>query len=122
MTRTIIALSAVLLAYVPVNAEAGGVVSSGPGVQPCFEYLKSYRDDPQIIDWGFSSWAQGYIAGVNALTNHSHKIPSMPDEISRFMRDYCAKHPTDPYGLGVIELFDRLPTEDQNDQWHLGAR
>jgi hypothetical protein len=111
MTRTIIALSAVLLAAVP-QAHANDVQTLGTGYSSCTEYTRFSRT-PVRND--FNTWLTGYMTGWNAASIGFSKTyrnlgADSLESMEQWMDAYCTQHPTKTYLDGVIELTNKLPS------------
>lgn len=104
--------------------EQGGI---GAGMQPCSQITA----DEKIItkDILAFSWAQGWMTGLN-LSLHERKLPmknlsalpigseSASPFGSEFMiiDDYCRQHPEKKYYDAVLDLFERLPDQQQTKE------
>ena len=107
----------VLLAFC-FAATLGGVAHAqkhlfvvGAGAGSCAEYAEAYRGNPHEVDNFFLSWAQGYMSAANSLNKDVFLDlnAKRPDEMKRFLRQYCDAHPLADYKDGVQELLNTLP-------------
>jgi hypothetical protein len=94
----------------------------GAGASTCAKFADYMRHDSSAED-NFYSWAQGFMSGLNqvifsmdklttgegrkglrnlmATTNHQQKAK---------LRMYCDRYPLRTYMMGVLELYDGLPS------------
>jgi hypothetical protein len=75
---------------------------------------EEYRVDPEQTDRVFQAWAMGYMSGINvraeARSEGIYDLSAItPDQIKRYLRQYCDAHPLADYVDGVSELLKSLP-------------
>ena len=90
-------------------------VGKGAGTASCAEYAKAYQMSPDQTEDHFLSWAVGYMSGINFITGNMSGTSwdlaaKTPNEMKRYLRQYCNDHPLADYADGVAELMKSLPT------------
>ena len=95
-------------------AYAEAYVTRGAGANTCASFANTYRVDPELTDRVFQAWAMGYMSGINiSAVARSEGIYDLnaitPDQIKRYLRQYCDGHPLADYVDGVSELLKSLP-------------
>ena len=98
---------------VAMNAIAcAHAVTKGPGAGSCAAFAQASQGNPDLVDIIYLSWAQGYMSGTNSLNKDVlfDLDAKTPDEMKRYLRQYCDTHPLANYGDGVRDLLNTLPT------------
>jgi hypothetical protein len=99
-------------------AEAQTILK-GPGGVTCGEYAETYRRDPAFADFGFFSWVQGYMSGINfsRMTYNNGITKGLADfeawpfaQQKGYFRDYCNNHPLATVSQAAAALYTALPT------------
>ncbi len=108
---------AVLLALFSLQTTAFAADAYGLGAKDCRSFAKDTSNNKEAEEMYFS-WAQGFVSAVNKVYSemHYHTKDILPpsfsaDDQRNYIRDYCAKHPSDLYGYGAMKLFWALPDE-----------
>jgi hypothetical protein len=97
-------------------AEGKHVNTMGVGLTSCAEYGKQYQRNPVETDFGFLSWAQGFISGINAMEDAYYDLGAKPpEEMLRFLHKYCNDHPLANFGAGALEFMESLPRTKRKD-------
>ena len=89
----------------------------GLGLTSCAEYAKEYRTNPNATDRFFMTWVYGFISGVNAVGYAAYFDlgAKTPDEMKRFLRQYCNDHPLTNFADAAMELLKSLPMRKHKD-------
>jgi hypothetical protein len=90
---------------------AEGLVAwgKGAGSGSCAKYAQAYRSAP---DHNFYlSWALGYMSGINSSNKDAFfdLNANTPEEMMRYLRQYCDANPLADYEIGVRHLLNTLP-------------
>jgi hypothetical protein len=97
-------------------AEGKHANTQGVGNASCAEYGKEYQRNPVETDFGYLSWAQGFISGINAMEDAYFDLRDKPlEEMLRFLHKYCNDHPLAIFGDGVIKFMESLPRVKRKD-------
>jgi hypothetical protein len=87
-------------------------VLRGVGAYSCAQFGSYYKDDPKLTDTVYSSWARGFMAGMNMQRRSDGKpyrnIPA-PDDGQLWVRHFCDRHPLASYVEAVWGYFNTLP-------------
>ena len=124
MTRIAsIALVAASLVAVPVAAVGAEpsnseLIMMGVGTRTCGEFLGAYQSDPEVVEFAFLSWAQGYMSAANDAvknavggggTYHNRDLNSIPIEVQKYaIRSYCNENPLALYLDAILDLYGRF--------------
>jgi hypothetical protein len=92
----------------------------GLGSATCAEFSQMYRGDPQAAHTTYFSWAQGFMSGwntavlvANVTTTYQVKDLGYDIDGQRFaIREYCEKHPLEPFFRAVVSAYAQLPIID----------
>jgi hypothetical protein len=97
-------------------AEGKHFITMGLGNASCAQYGKEYQRNPGETDFGYLSWALGFISGINAGEDASFDLRAKPpEEMVRFLHKYCNDHPLAIFGDGAIEFMESLPRIKRKD-------
>ena len=120
---TSVALVAASLVAVPVAAVGAEpsdseLVMMGIGTRSCGEFTGAYQSDPEVVEFAFLSWAQGYMSAANDAvknavgrggTYDNRDLNSIPIEVQKYaIRSYCDQNPLALYLDAVLDLYGRL--------------
>ena len=89
----------------------------GLGVASCAQYGKAYQKNPNETDRVYLTWAFGYITGANVMSEAAYFDlgAKTPDEMKRFLRQYCNDHPLTNFADAAMELLKSLPIRKHKD-------
>jgi hypothetical protein len=94
-------------------AHADTVLFGGAGISSCTVFAEQYRGSREVVELVYFSWAQGFMAGLNATdtkaTGRARDISSMVTvEQKGYLRSYCDAHPLSEYMHAVWDLYMQL--------------
>jgi hypothetical protein len=83
----------------------------GAGSGSCAKYAQAYRSAPDQTDNFYLSWTLGYMSGINSLNKDVFfdLNANTPEEMMRYLRQYCDAYPLADYEIGVRHLLNTLP-------------
>jgi hypothetical protein len=111
---------AVALMMMSANSgHADTVMFGGAGITSCATFADQYRGSREVVELVYFSWAQGFMAGLNATdvraTGRARDISSMaPAEQKGYLRSYCDAHPLSKYMYAVWDLYMQLKVAKPN--------
>jgi hypothetical protein len=86
-------------------AQAVEMGTMGPGSSTCAEFADKMRNNPEIVEPYFFTWAQGYMSGLNGslpLTKQRDLAAKSIDEEQSFIREFCDQRPLVRYMRAVL--------------------
>ena len=109
----------VLVAIQSSSAASDEAYAMGPGANSCAKFAKDLAIDPMVIEATYFSWAQGYMSGMNSISDviaartRDLQAKSTVDERGA-IRAFCDAHPLKLYMEAVLTLYRSLPVRDVN--------
>jgi hypothetical protein len=96
---------------------ADPTAAAGVGVGSCSEFARKYKEDPDLAETVYFSWAQGFMSGWNYdLLNSKQPIYDLSSQTMQqqqfFIRNYCNQHPLATFSEAVFEIVS-LPNSTQ---------
>ena len=115
-------LAITIAAITPVAAAEDGVNTLGIGASFCKEITQLYRSasttaETKNIDLAVESWSAGFMTSVNYARHLNHvdtkNLGALPltDQVIE-IRLYCKHNPKDIMQDAVVDLMDRMPSND----------
>jgi hypothetical protein len=100
-----------MMVSTPLSAQQG-VTIVGVGAVRCSVFTFHYKDVDMRM--GFVNWSHGFMSAMNVMLAGKPETKHLQREIHDsnmmdYMRDYCARHPSQRYYIGVTEYFHTLP-------------
>jgi hypothetical protein len=116
-SKIIAVIAALILIGTRVPAQQSEDVLVGAGTSTCSEFLELSRHDAGF-ETDFFGWAQGFMTGINwqlnanaSTRNLQRNLSGMDEEAQRLhIRQYCDRHPSEPYLAAVYDVYKQLPT------------
>ena len=113
MIAIVVAVAAILLP--PTAARAEPTLKWGLGTRSCARFAQDFKQNPELWDTLYYSWAEGFMTGFNLVRSTIAKqdIDLNPHNRSEQWRresilEYCATHPLSPYSEAVVNLINEL--------------
>jgi hypothetical protein len=103
----------VLLALSVNETLAEPIELAGVGLKTCGQFAQDYRNNPDIAEALYFTWAQGFLSGVNMLAKGKGSVTRdlasiSVEEQKSWMRHYCNEHPLERYYTGALNLSGKL--------------
>ena len=89
------------------------------GTSECPQFLQHVRENPDILETTYFTWAQGVLSGWNmrAMADKRDVLNlalMAPDQQQAHVREYCEKHPDSAYFVAVFDLIKTLRADPLN--------
>jgi hypothetical protein len=102
-----------VLALAPKPLLADPAAAIGVGATTCNEFAQKYKQDPELAETVYFSWAQGFMSGWNyELLALNQPIQNLSSQSLRqqqaFVRNYCNQKPLAPFSEAVLKLYQTL--------------
>jgi hypothetical protein len=81
----------------------------GLGGKTCGEYANEYRQNTQLTDGYYISWAGGYMSGLNVNSKNNMRNLDPFEQVYRSIRSECAKNPLKNFDDVALEIYLTLP-------------
>lgn len=106
--------TALAVALTPIPASAHPI--QGLGATSCADFAFQYRQNPEMWELSYFTWAQGYMSGLNIAGMGNGNRPrelagDYPVQKQR-IRGFCDRSPLKNYMDAVIDLWKSLPPTD----------
>lgn len=104
--------AAVLLALAAParQASASPIVVTGVGTATCAVFAMHYKGDPKFAYELYTSWAQGFMGGLNIAARSARDLGSLTtEEHAASFREFCDEHPLLTFMESVMRHYDTLP-------------
>ncbi len=118
VTVLVLALVGVTVPAVGAEPSDSELVMMGIGTRSCGEFAGAYQSDPEVVEFAFLSWAQGYMSAANDAvkntvgrggTYQNRDLNSIPIEVQKYaIRSYCNESPLALYLDAVLDLYGRF--------------
>ncbi len=122
--RNVAILLAVTVLSSAAAAEDETVGAIGAGTATCAKYAEGVKKWPDEATNLFTSWAQGFMSGVNVgfyVKNPEEKLPNIDawsvKAQQQWINDYCDKHPLKLYAQAVADMLDAMRMEQGLPGW-----
>jgi hypothetical protein len=103
--------SLVFGAFIGASQAQDHATIRGVGLATCGQFAEMYRARPEDTNNIFLAWAMGFVSGMNNQSPDQFfdLADKSPDQMSRFLRGYCDKHPLVNFHDAVVVLAKDLP-------------
>jgi len=104
-----------LLAAAPASAE--GVRAHGLGAKQCASFVYAMKSLGKGIEFNrreisqYLGWVNGYATGADLVVDTGPLKGVSGDEKLAWLRDYCGKHPNEPFYVAAAHMLDAFAPE-----------
>ena len=109
----VVGLGMILFPLLASGAEP--TVKWGLGTRSCAEFAQDFKQDPELWETLYYSWAEGFMTGFNLVRSTVAKRDFDLNPYGRSenwrrgsIREYCGTHPLSPYSEAAANLIVEL--------------